>query len=101
MYNANSQIKFKISMLSSPFCDYGGAYILVIATITVANTAAVTAADPNNRKNIIIKNCAQFTNCISKINNTQIDNAKDIEIVKPMYNLIECSDDIWKFASML
>ena len=63
-------------MLRSSLCDYSDAYILVSATITVPNTAA--AADPNNRKNIIIKNCAPFTNCISEINNTQIDNAKDI-----------------------
>ena len=48
-----------------------------------------TAANPNNKKNIMIKNCAPFTNCISEINNTQIDNAKDIDIVMPMYNLIE------------
>ena len=55
------------------------------ATITVPNTAAGGAA-ANNRKNIIIKNCAPFTNCISKINNTQIDNAKDTDIVMPMHN---------------
>ena len=63
-------------MLRSSLCDYSDAYILASATMTVPNTAA--AADPNNRKNIIIKNCAPFTNCISEINNTQIDNAKDI-----------------------
>ena len=39
-------------------------------------------------KNIIIKNCAPLTNCINEINNTQIDNAKDIERVMPMYNVI-------------
>ena len=60
-------------------------------TITVPNTAAAGAA-ANNRNNIIIKNCAPFTNCICEINNTQIDNAKDIDIVMPMYNLIEYSD---------
>ena len=41
---------------------------------------------------IIFKNCAPFTNCRSKINNTQIDNAEYIDIVMPMYNLIEYSD---------
>ena len=45
------------------------------ATVTVPNTAVVEAAE-NNRKNIIIKNCTSFTNCIREINNTQIDNAK-------------------------
>ena len=65
------------------------------AIITVPNTVAA-GAEANNRKNIIIKNCASFTNCISEINNTQIDNAKDIDIVMPMYNLIEYSDNYSK-----
>ena len=52
-YNMNSQIIFKTSMLSSSLCDYSDAYILVSATTTVPNTVAT--ADPNNRKNIIIK----------------------------------------------
>ena len=87
-YSVNSQIKFKTLMLRSRLCDYSDVYILVSATITVPNTAAA-GADPNNRKNIIIKNCAPFTNCTSEINNTQRDNARDIDVVKPMYNLIE------------
>ena len=64
MYNVNSQIKFETSMLKSSLCDYSDAYIFVKSTITVPNTAAA-----NNRKNIIIKNYAPFTNCISEINN--------------------------------
>ena len=47
------------------------------------------------------KNCAPFTNCISEINNTQIDNAKDIDIVMPMYNLIEYSDNYVKTTGSL
>ena len=74
-------------MLRSSSCDYSDAYILVSATITVRNTAAAGAA-ANSRKNII-KNYTPFTNCISVISNTLIDNAKDIDIVMPMYNLIE------------
>ena len=74
-------------MLRSTFCDYNDAYLLVSGTITVPNTTA--AVDTSNRKNIIIRNCSPFTNCISEINKTQIDNAKGIEIVMPMYNLIE------------
>ena len=70
------------------------------ATITVANTAAGAAA-ANNIKNIIIKNCAPFTNCISEINNTQIDHAKDIDIVMPMYNLKEYSDIYSKTSGSL
>ena len=47
------------------------------------------------------KNCAPFTNCISEINNTQVDNAKDIDIVMPMYNLIEYSDNYAKTSGSL
>ena len=49
-------------------------------------------------KKVIFKNCAPFTDCISKINNTQVDNAKDIDIVMPMYNLIEYSNNHSKKA---
>ena len=68
------------------------------ATITVPNTAAGGAA-ANNRKNIIIKYCAPFTNCISKINNTQIDNAKDTDIVMPMHNdnYYKTSGSLWHY----
>ena len=45
-----------------------------------------------NRKNVIIKNYAPFTNCIIQINNSQIDNAKEINIVKPIYSFTEYSD---------
>ena len=82
-YNVNSQIKFKTSMLRSSLCDYSDAYILVSATITVPNTAA-SGANQSNIKNIIFKNCVLFTNCIGKINNIQIDNAKSIDIAMPV-----------------
>ena len=98
-YNANSQIKFKTSKLRSSLCDYGDAHILVSATITVTNTAV--AADPYNRKNIIIKNCAPLTNCISEINNSKIDNARDIDMVMSKYNLIEHSDNYSKIPGSL
>ena len=93
VYNVNSQIKFKTTMLKSSLCDYSDAYILVKGTITVNNTAAQGAAANNTNKKVKFKNCAPFTNCISEINNTQIDNAKNIDIVMPMYNLIEYSDN--------
>ena len=83
-------------MLKSSLCDYSDAYILVKGTITVNNAAAQGAAANNTNKKVIFKNCAPFTNCISEINNTQIDNAKDIDIVMPMYNLIEYSDNYAK-----
>ena len=100
-YNINSQIKFKTTMLKSSLCDYSDAYILVKGTISVNNTAAQGAAVNNTNKKVIFKNCAPFTNCISEINNTQIDNAKDIDIVMPMYNLIEYSDNYAKTTGSL
>ena len=100
-YDVNSQIKFKTTMLKSSLCDYSDAYILVKGTISVNNTAAQGAAANNINKKVIFKNCAPFTNCISEINNTQMDNAKDIDIVMPMYNLIEYSDNYAKTTGSL
>ena len=88
-------------MLKSSLCDYSDAYILAKGTITVNNTAAQGAAANNTNKKVIFKNCAPFTNCISEINNTQIDNAKDIDIVMPMYNLIKYTDNYAKTTGSL
>ena len=101
VYNVNSQIKFKTTMLKSSLCDYSDVYILVKGTISVNNTAAQGTAANNTDEKVIFKNCAPFTNCISEINNTQIDNAKDIDIVTPMYNLIEYSDNYAKTTGSL
>ena len=90
-------------MLRSSSCDYGDVYILVTGNTSVNNTAAAGAAANNINKKVIFKNCAPFTNCISKINNTQIDNAEYIDIVMPMYNLIEYSDnysETWKLMAI-
>ena len=100
-YSPNKQIKFKTSMLRSSLCDYSDAYILVKRNITVNNTAAHGAAANNTNKKVIFKNCAPFTNCISKINNIDIYNAKYIDIVMPMYNLIKYSDNYSKTAGSL
>ena len=100
-YNVNSQIKFKITMLKSSLGDYSDVYILVKGTITVNDTPAADATANNTNKKIIFKNCAPFTNCISEISNTQVDNAKDIDIVMPMYNLIEYSDNYAKTSGSL
>ena len=88
-------------MLRSSLCDYGDAYILVKGNITVNNNAGAGAAANNTNKKVIFKNCAPFTNCISKINNTQIDNAEYIDIVMPMYNLIEYSNNYSKTSGSL
>ena len=57
--------------------------------------------DKQMKEIIVFKNCAYFTNCISEINNTQVDNAKDIDIVMPMYNLVEYSDNFAKTSGSL
>ena len=85
-YSVNRQINFKTSMLRYSLCDYSDAYILVKGNISVNNTAADGAAANNTNKKVIFKNCAPFTNCISKINNAEVDNAEYIDILMPMYN---------------
>ena len=87
-------------MLKSNLCNYSDAYILVKGTITVNNTGR--AAAPNNRnKKVIFKNCAPLTDCINQINNTQIDNTKDIDILMAMYRLIEYTNKYSKTCGSL
>ena len=85
-------------MLRSKLCDYADLYILLKGTITITgaeNDDAAKQADERD-KGVIFKSCPPFTKCISRINNTDIDNAQDIDIVMPMYNLIEYSDNYSK-----
>ena len=94
-------------MLKSSLCDYSDACFLAKGKITITGTRDDTAAtQADDRDNGIgLKNCVPFTNCISEINNTQIENAKDIDMAMPMYNLREYSDNyaknIWKFVAVL
>ena len=78
IYNTNSKIKFISSILKSNSYGYSDVYIVVSGTITVAELAA---SGGNNDIEVVFKTRAQFIDCISEINNTQIDNAKDIDIV--------------------
>ena len=101
-YTSND-IKFKTTMLRSNLCDYADAYILVKGTITITgagNDDATKQADERG-KGVTFKNCAPFTKCISRINNADIDNAQNIDIVMPMYNLIEYSDNYSKTSGSL
>ena len=102
-YNTNSQIKFKTSMLRWSLCDYSDAYTLVSGTITNTEAGADNAAKRLSEKiiGVIFKNCAPFTDCISEINNTQIDNAKYINVVMPMYSLIEYRKNYLKTSGSL
>ena len=85
-------------MLMYSLCHYADAYILVKGTTTMTwegDTDAAKRLEERN-KGVVLKNCAPFTKCISKINGTEIDNAKDIDIAMLMYHLIEYSDNYSK-----
>ena len=88
-------------MIRSNLCHYSDPYIHVKATITVPNTPAGGEAVNNTNKKVIFKNCAPFTNYVSKINNTHVDDAKNIDIVMLMDNLIEYSDAYSKTSGSL
>ena len=100
-YNTKAQTKFKTTMLKSSLCDYSDAYILVKGNMTVNNTAGASTAANNTNKKVIFKNCTPFTDCISEINNIQVDSAKYIDRVMQMYNLIEYSDNYSKTSGSL
>ena len=90
-------------MVRSNLCDYADSYILVKRTITITGAgddAAARRADERN-KEVTFKNCAPFTKYISRINNTDIDNAHDFDIVMLMYNLTDYSDNYSKTSGSL
>ena len=74
--------------------------IHIVAPRNAAQLLAARQADEID-KNVTFKNCAPFTKCISRINNENIDNAQDIDIVMPMYNFIEYSDNYSKTSGSL
>ena len=100
-YNEANQIRFKTSVLRWSLCDYRDSYILVKGTITVEKKAVLGQATNNANKKVIFKNRVPFTNCISRINNAQIDDPHDIDLVMSMYNSIEYSDNYSKTSAML
>ena len=103
-YNENKSIRFKTPMLRSNLCDYSDAYILVKSTITVAasggNNDASNIRDKRNRP-LILKNNAPFVSCITRINGELIEDANDLDIVVPMYNLLEYSKNYRKIIGSL
>ena len=96
-YNENKSIRFKTPMLRSNLCDHADAYILVNGTITVAGNR------PRDRQNrpLTLKNNAPFVSCITRINNELIEDADDLDIVLPMYNLLEYSKNYRKTIGSL
>ena len=96
-YNTNKQIRFKTSMLRSDLCDYSDAYIVVKGDITVEGA---NNKDKKSRP-LAFKNNAPFISCIPKINGVLIENAEDLDIVTPMYNLLEYSKSYLKTSGFL
>ena len=84
-------------MLKSSLCDYSEANILVSGIITTDGEGAYDPAKRLNEteKRVIFKSCAPFTDCISEIDNTQIDNSKDIDVMT-MHHLIQYSNNYSK-----
>ena len=83
-------------MLRSDLCDFSDAYIVAKGRITVTN--------PNNakrNKSVTFKNNVPFINYIRKINGIKIDNAEDLDVVMPMYNLLEYSKNYKKTTGSL
>ena len=83
--NNPDTIKYDTRVLKPNLCDYAEAYILVDGTIRTA------AANANTR--LALKNCAPFTKCNLEINDEHVDTEENLDIVMPMYNLIEYSDN--------
>ena len=96
-YNTSKAIRFKTSILRSDLCDYSDAYVWVKGIITVTN--------PNNNANfdkrLTLKNNALFISCVSKINGELVENAEDLDIVMPMYNLFDNSKNYEKTSGYL
>ena len=88
-------------MLKSSLCDYSDAYVLFKGTITKSNMTVASAAANNRNKKVIFKICAPFTDCISEINNTQVDKARNIDVVTLMYDLIKYSNNYSKTSGIL
>ena len=95
--NTSKPIRFKTSLLRSDLCDYSDAYVWVKGTIIVTNPID----NANFNKELTLKNNAPFISCISKINGEFVENAEDLDIVMPMYNLLEYSKNYEKTSGSL
>ena len=92
----DSTIKFKIKAIKPNLCDYSDPCILVTGNITAAG------GDANTK--VAFKNCAPFTRCVTHINDEHVKTAENLDIIMPMYNLLEYSDNyadssgsLWQF----
>ena len=92
-YGEGNEDSTTIKYIKSNLCDYSNAYILVTGNITA------TGGDANTR--VAFKNCAPFTKCITHINDEHVDDANNLDITTPMYNLIEYSDNYSYFRKFM
>ena len=96
-YSRNKEIRIKTSMLRSDLCDFNDAHFVVKGTITVTNRDGA-----KRNKSVAFKNNALFINYISNVNGEKIDKAQDLDVVMPMYNLLEYSKNYRrKFSELL
>ena len=95
-YKSSKLIRFKTSMLRSDLCDFSDAYVVVTEKITVES-----AGNDAYEKKLIFQNNEPFNSCITKINSTLVDNAEDLYIVMPIYNVVEYSRNYGKTAGSL
>ena len=86
-YDVGNEIIYNTEVLKFNLCDYNNAYILAGGNITIIRHQATQVA---------FKNGAPFTKCITKIDGTTVDGAEDLELVMPMYNLIEYSSSYFQ-----
>ena len=91
--NNPGTIKYDTRVLKPNLCDHADAYILVDGTIRAAAANAATR--------LALKNCAPFTICNLEINDEHVDTAENLDIVIPMYNLIEYSDNYQDLSATL
>ena len=81
----DSTIKFETKVIKPNLCDYSDAYIIV--------TGDITAEGGNANTNVAFKNYAPFTRCVTHINDVHVETAENLDIIMPMYNLLEYSDN--------
>ena len=85
-------------MLRSDLCDFNDAYIVATGIVTIS----ANERDRNKiNRQVILKNNAPFISCISKINGAFVENAEDLDIVMPMYNLLEYNKNYLKTSGSL
>ena len=90
---SGTTVKFGTKFIKSNLCDDSDAYILV--------TANIKATGGNANTRVVFKNCAPFTKCITHTNNEHVEGAENLNIIMPMYNLIEYSDNYWDTSGNL